>query len=333
VLPHDALLDRVWGSDHEVGPEYLKVFVSRLRAKLRRPGSPDYIQTERGVGYRFLKTRTPAGARSQTATVGADQPPSLWLAIDRVDPSPASRNSRRDDSRARLKELADSIREHGVLEPILVVPLGTRYQVVAGNRRLQAARLAGLDRIPAIVLADLDERSYLLVNLVENAQRVGLKPTERIGAVRQLAATGLGVREIARGTGLSPATISRWIRLGANPPLVRALEEGRIDLFRAMCVAGLSEPKLLAELIDLAPRYSHEDFYALVQQRAVAPSNTSRRTSGLGRQLNVIADHLARVGAVSPEAAEPLRRIAEITATLLGQLQTPPASEADPSAI
>jgi ParB/RepB/Spo0J family partition protein len=328
VLPHEALLDRVWGTDHEVGPEYLKVFVSRLRAKLRRPGSPDYIQTERGVGYRFVKARTPAGAPSQTASVGADQPPYLWLAIDRVDPSPISRNSRRDDSRGRLKELADSIREHGVLEPILVVPVGTRYQVVAGNRRLQAGRLAGLDRIPAIVLADRDERSYLLVNLVENAQRVGLKPTERIGAVRQLAATGLGVREIARGTGLSPATISRWIRIGANTPLVRALEEGRIDLFRAMCVAGLTEPNLLAELIDIAPRYSHEDFYALVQQRTVAQSNTGRHTSGLGRQLNVIADHLARLDAVSPEAAEPLQRIAEITATLLRQLQAPsPASK------
>jgi len=332
VLPHEALLDRVWGSDHDVGPEYLKVFVSRLRAKLRRPGSPDYIQTERGVGYRFLKTRPPTGRPSQSATIGADPPPGIWLAIDRVDPSPTSRNSRRKDDQVRLHELADSIREHGVLEPILVVPSGTRYQVVAGNRRLQAARMAGLDRIPGIVLADLDERRYLLVNLVENAQRVDLKPTERIAAVRQLAATGLGVREIARGTGLSPGTVSRWLRLGRNKPLVRALEEGRIDLFRAMCVAGVSDPRLLSELIDLAPRYSHEDFYALVQQRTVASGNTARRTSGVGRQLNAIAYRLSRFDVVSPDAAEPLGRIAEITATLLRQLQTArPSPDADHS--
>jgi two-component system KDP operon response regulator KdpE len=59
LLPHQALLDRVWGSDYEASPEYLKVFVSRLRAKLRRGGGPDYIETERGRGYRFVRPRDP----------------------------------------------------------------------------------------------------------------------------------------------------------------------------------------------------------------------------------------------------------------------------------
>jgi DNA-binding response OmpR family regulator len=55
LLPHQALLDRVWGGDYEAGPEYLKVFVSRLRSKLRHPGGPEYIETERGRGYRFVR--------------------------------------------------------------------------------------------------------------------------------------------------------------------------------------------------------------------------------------------------------------------------------------
>jgi two-component system KDP operon response regulator KdpE len=55
LMPHQALLDRVWGSSYDAGPEYLKVFISRLRAKLRRPGQPEYIQTERGRGYRFVR--------------------------------------------------------------------------------------------------------------------------------------------------------------------------------------------------------------------------------------------------------------------------------------
>jgi len=55
VLPHQALLDRVWGGDYDAGPEYLKVFVSRLRSKLRRPGEPEFIETERGRGYRFVR--------------------------------------------------------------------------------------------------------------------------------------------------------------------------------------------------------------------------------------------------------------------------------------
>jgi DNA-binding response OmpR family regulator len=67
LLPHEALLDRVWGSSYEASPEYLKVFVSRLRAKLRRPGSPEYIETERGRGYRFVRPHEGANA----AKVGA----------------------------------------------------------------------------------------------------------------------------------------------------------------------------------------------------------------------------------------------------------------------
>jgi two-component system KDP operon response regulator KdpE len=121
VLPHEALMDRVWGSDHEVGPEYLKVFVSRLRTKLRRPGAVDYIHTERGVGYRFAKGTPATNRQNGGTTIGAETSPGVWLALDRIDPSPATRNSRRTYGRARLQELADSIRQHGVLGPILVV--------------------------------------------------------------------------------------------------------------------------------------------------------------------------------------------------------------------
>lgn len=169
-------------------------------------------------------------------------------------------------SQARLRELAESIREYGVLEPILVLPVGQRYEVVGGNRRLQAASLAGLDRIPAVIRTEADERTRLLLNLVENAQRAELRPSERIGAVHQLAAAGLGVREIARGTGLSPATISRWVRIAARQPLLAALEEGRIDLLRAMHLAAVRDPALLLELIEVAPHQAPEDLYALVQQ-------------------------------------------------------------------
>jgi two-component system, OmpR family, KDP operon response regulator KdpE len=62
LMPHQALLDRVWGSDYEAGPEYLKVFISRLRAKLRRPDGPEYIETQRGRGYRFIRPRDAARA-------------------------------------------------------------------------------------------------------------------------------------------------------------------------------------------------------------------------------------------------------------------------------
>jgi two-component system KDP operon response regulator KdpE len=68
LLPHEALLERVWGSDYEASPEYLKVFISRLRSKLRRKGGPEYIQTERGRGYRFVRPRELAASASASAS-------------------------------------------------------------------------------------------------------------------------------------------------------------------------------------------------------------------------------------------------------------------------
>lgn len=323
VLTHGMLIDRVWGADHEVGPEYLKVFVSRLRAKLRRgAASPEFIQTARGIGYWFVKAeKSPGNPELTGQKIGSETPPGVWLSTDRIDPTPATRNARQIYDEARLRELADSIRQHGVLEPILVIPAGDRYEVVAGNRRLQAAKLAGLDRVPAVIRTEVDERSRLLINLVENAQRAELRPSERIGAVHQLAAAGLGVREIARGTGLSAATISRWIRIARSGPLLRALQEGRIDLFRAMYLVGISDAGLLHELIERAPRYSPEDFYALVQQRTVAGSNTERVRAGVTRQLTAIADRLSAIEPGLLDSEQPLERIVETATALLRQVQ------------
>jgi two-component system KDP operon response regulator KdpE len=315
LLPHRALLDRVWGSDYQASPEYLKVFISRLRAKLRRPGSPEYIQTERGLGYRFARPLHQQVSRvDESETIGDEPQAAVWLAVERIDPSPETRNSRRIYDETRLRELADSIREQGMLQPILVAPVGERYEVIAGNRRLQAAVLAGLERVPAVVRADLDEPRRLLVNLVENAQRVDLSPTERIGAVRQLAAAGLGVREIARGTGLSASTVSRWIRIADNAPLLRALEDNRIDLFRAMHLAGIRDEALLQELIAVASEYAPEAFYALVQQR-VAGSNTVPDRDE--RRLALVAERLARVETVTPAAVQHLQRIIHTASELL----------------
>jgi ParB/RepB/Spo0J family partition protein len=277
LLPHRALLDRVWGNDYEANPEYLKVFVSRLRAKLRRPGSPEYIQTERGLGYRFMKSAQACVTPVEPPPLGDEvTSPTVWLAVERIDPSPETRNSRQVYDANQLRELADSIREHGILQPILVTPVGDRFEVIAGNRRLQAAVRLGLERVPAVVRSEPDESRRLLVNLVENAQRVELSPQERSAAVRQLASTGLGVREIAQGTGFSAPTVARWTGIGDNKRLLRALEQNRIDLFRAIPLAAVHDDALLDELISAAPEYAPEAFDELVQQRTSSRAAVNR---------------------------------------------------------
>jgi ParB-like chromosome segregation protein Spo0J len=94
------------------------------------------------------------------------------------------------------------------------------------------------------VRQESSETRRLLMNLVENSQRVDLSANERVGAVRQLASVGLGLEDIARGTGVSPSTLLRWIDIDGNKPLLEALQEGRIDLLRAMELVTVHNPSL-----------------------------------------------------------------------------------------
>jgi ParB/RepB/Spo0J family partition protein len=225
-----------------------------------------------------------------------------------ITESPEARNSRRGYDEAKLNELAASMQTHGVLQPILVAPDRDGYQGIAGNRRLKAAVRAGLERIPAIVKPHLDDETRYLINLVENIQRVDLSAKERVEAIRQLASSGLGVREISRGTGLAPSTISRWIRIAGNAPVAHAMEEGRVDIFRAMQLARIHDPDRVHELISVAHQMAPNDFVALVQ--SVARSNTSFYSLDDGRLADVDRK-LALVRQVTPVGLVHLRRIGE----------------------
>jgi ParB/RepB/Spo0J family partition protein len=231
----------------------------------------------------------------------------VLLPIASVAESPEARNSRRGYDEAKLNELAASIQTYGILQPILVAPDGEGYQVIAGNRRLKAALRAGLERIPAIVKPHLDDDTKYLVNLVENIQRVDLTAKERVDAIRQLASSGLGVREISRGTGLAPSTISRWVRIAGNQVVAHAMEEGRVDIFRAMQLARIEDPDRVEQLISVARDMPPNDFVALVQ--SVANSNTPYSLDD-GRLADVDRK-LALVREVTPVGLAHLRRIAE----------------------
>jgi ParB-like chromosome segregation protein Spo0J len=159
----------------------------------------------------------------------------------------------------------------------------------------------------AIIKPHLDEDTKYLINLVENIQRVDLSAKERVEAIRQLASSGLGVREISRGTGLAPSTISRWIRIAGNHAVAQAMEEGRVDIFRAMQLARVQDPDRVEQLIGVAHDMPPNDFVALVQ--SVATSNTPYSLDD-GRLADVDRK-LALVREVTPVGLAHLRRIAE----------------------
>jgi ParB family chromosome partitioning protein len=146
--------------------------------------------------------------------------------LDRILPNPAQpRLSYEEDT---LLELADSIREHGVLQPILVRPVGSRFELIAGERRWRASGLAERETIPAIVV-DFDEETALEVSIIENLQREDVSPLEEAGMYRKMADLGYSVRQLAQKIGKDKGYVENRLRLAEAPPEIRDLVSVRKD--------------------------------------------------------------------------------------------------------
>jgi ParB family transcriptional regulator, chromosome partitioning protein len=147
--------------------------------------------------------------------------------VSKILPNPAQpRLSYDEDS---LTELADSIREHGVLQPILVRPAGTKYELIAGERRWRASGMAGRESIPAIVV-DFDEQTALEVSIIENLQREDVSPLEEAVMFRKMTETfGYSVRQLAQKVGKDKGYIENRLRLSDAPADIKELVSLRKD--------------------------------------------------------------------------------------------------------
>lgn len=147
--------------------------------------------------------------------------------VGKILPNPAQpRLSYDEDS---LTELADSIREHGVLQPILVRPSGAQFELIAGERRWRASRMAERATIPAIVV-DFDESTALEVSIIENLQREDVSPLEEATMFRKMTETfGYSVRQLAQKVGKDKGYVENRLRLSDAPGDVRELVSLRKD--------------------------------------------------------------------------------------------------------
>lgn len=173
------------------------------------------------------------------------------LPIDLVDPNP--HQPRRQFTDANLAELADSIRANGVIQPIIVRAVGDRYQLIAGERRLRASKLAGLPTIPGLV-RDADELAQAQMALVENIQREDLNPIDRALGYRTLVSElGLTQTDLANRLGEDRATIANHLRLLELPEAVQSLVRAdKLSLGHAKVICGVSDPAEQARLAELA---------------------------------------------------------------------------------
>jgi ParB family transcriptional regulator, chromosome partitioning protein len=203
------------------------------------------VRPERAQGLgRGLAALIPQRPTSQSGAI------EILLAGIRPNPQ----QPRRNFDRTELATLAASIREHGVLQPILVTETIDGYQLVAGERRVRAATEAGLDRIPAIV-RHLDERSQLEFALIENLQREDLDPIEAANGFRQLVSVfGLTHEEIAARVGRARSTVANTLRLLDLAPVVQgAIADRRVSEGHGRALGGLSvehQEHVLGAVID-----------------------------------------------------------------------------------
>ena len=207
-----------------------------------------------------------------------------WIEIEKIEPNPYQ--PRREFGDAALQDIASSIREHGLLQPILVskreietpVGLEVRYQLIAGERRWRASKMAGLTQIPAVIRHGVpDDRIKLELALIENVQREELNPVERARAFKQLVDEfHLVQREIAARIGKSREMIANTLRLLSLPEdILGAVQAGRITEGHARAILMVGDDGVK----------QHELFNSIVSDRLNVREAESRARQVGGKTL------------------------------------------------
>jgi ParB family chromosome partitioning protein len=231
----------------------------------------------------------PLDAGAASAPAAAPTSP-LSVALARLQIG--SLQPRRSVDPAATARLAASIAEQGVLEPLLVRPVGGDYEIIAGSRRYQAAKLAGLSEVPVIVRT-LSDREALMVALVENLQREDIAALDEAqGYHRLLEEFGWTQDELARHIGRSRSHISNTLRLLALPMEVKALlEAGSLTAGHARALLNAADPAALAALI-IERGLSVRATEALMRRQGAAKPDDQRLSEELGKFEQLLAKRL-----------------------------------------
>ncbi|HIZ93555.1 ParB/RepB/Spo0J family partition protein [Flavonifractor sp. An112] len=217
---------------------------------------------ERGLGRGL-------GALLGDAALQSQEGGSLSLPISQVEPGLKQPRKRFDEE--SLQDLADSIRTHGVIQPLTVRRLASGYyQIIAGERRWRAAKLAGLTEIPAVII-EADDRKVMELGLIENLQREDLNPVEEANGYKVLMDEyGLTQEEVAQRVGKSRPAVANALRLLALPdPVHQLLEEGKLSAGHARAILAAPTGELQKKLA----------------QKVIAEDLSVRQTEALAKRL------------------------------------------------
>lgn len=228
----------------------------------------------RGLSSLLPTSRPTPAEPAQGASLSPSGSPSgpPHIPIGDIDPNPLQ--PRTVFQADRLQELAQSIREHGIIQPLIVRAAGSRYQLVAGERRWRAAKLAGLSEVPVVVQDYADDR-LMEVTLIENIQREDLNPIEVSQAFDRLAREHqLSHEQIAQRTGKDRTTVTNMLRLLRLPGDIQVLlAEHRLSMGHARALLSLPTPELQ---LQLAERTAAEGLSVRQVERLVQKSGETR---------------------------------------------------------
>ena len=240
------------------------------------------------------------GALMGDVSLQSQEGGSVTLPIAQIEPG--LNQPRKHFDADSLADLADSIREHGILQPLTVRRLSSGYyQIIAGERRWRAAKQAGLEQVPALII-EADDRKVMELGLIENLQREDLNPVEEaLGYETLIQEYGLTQESVAQRMGKSRPAIANALRLLPLPPAARKLlEEGKLSAGHARAVLA-------------APEALREDFAARIVEEGLSV-----------RQAEQMAKKLAEGRKEKPKSAAPARQNAlylqEAAKSLSGRL-------------
>lgn len=262
------------------------------------------VNKKKGLG-RGLDALLGASNKNMASEFGGDNPSALPLNLLQA----GKYQPRQTMDETPLKELADSIRERGVIQPLLVRGLGTgRYEIIAGERRFRAASIAGLKEVP-VRIVDADDQAAAAMALIENMQREDLNPLEESrGLARLIEEFGFTHEQAAKSVGKSRSAISNLLRLSQLAKAVQAmLIAGELDMGHARALLSLPGSSQVA-----------------LAQKIVAQGLSVRETERLAASATLISGDLAKKKPLKGSAGkssladQDLKRLAQNMADIVG---------------
>jgi len=252
------------------------------------------LTKRRGLG-RGLEQLIPTGSSGFGPVLGGPGARDVPIAL--IDPNPEQPRTSFDE--ASLKTLSDSIRAYGVLQPLVVEANGDRFRLVAGERRLRAAQLAGLGRVPAVVRPVGPDREKLEVALVENLQRSDISALDEARAFARLCDVfGMTQEEVGHKVGRSRPAVANTMRLLQTAPEVQlAIQAGQVSPAHGRALLALTDPSLQVKTLEhiLARKLSVRGTERLVGRlTAPRPDRSTQSYRSTAAALGAIEDALTQ---------------------------------------